>query len=298
MKGIIIKGIGGFYYVKTEEALYECTGRGIFKRMGIKLQVGDRVTISEKELSKEARDRGILHEGVIEEVMERKNSFIRPPIVNVDTFAVTFAAKDPEPNFTLIDKFLVMAEMNHVEAVIVMNKCDLCDEETLRNYEEVYSGLYPVIRVSGKENIGLEELERSILGKTVAFAGPSGVGKSTLINELIPDAEMETGEVSKKTSRGRHTTRHVEIFEAKGGGLVYDTPGFTSFDILEAEEDELQDYYPDLAKFKGKCFYDNCRHLKEPDCAVKAAVKAGMISRIRYRSYKTNMEEIKEKRKY
>ena len=203
MKGIIIKGIGGFYYVKTEEALYECTGRGIFKRMGIKLQVGDRVTISEKELSKEARDRGILHEGVIEEVMERKNSFIRPPIVNVDTFAVTFAAKDPEPNFTLIDKFLVMAEMNHVEAVIVMNKCDLCDEETLRNYEEVYSGLYPVIRVSGKENIGLEELERSILGKTVAFAGPSGVGKSTLINELIPDAEMETGEVSKKTSRGR-----------------------------------------------------------------------------------------------
>ena len=298
MKGIIIKGIGGFYYVKTEEALYECTGRGIFKRMGIKLQVGDRVTISEKELSKEARDRGILHEGVIEEVMERKNSFIRPPIVNVDTFAVTFAAKDPEPNFTLIDKFLVMAGMNHVEAVIVMNKCDLCDEETLRNYEEVYSGLYPVIRVSGKENIGLEELERSILGKTVAFAGPSGVGKSTLINELIPDAEMETGEVSKKTSRGRHTTRHVEIFEAKGGGLVYDTPGFTSFDILEAEEDELQDYYPDLAKFKGKCFYDNCRHLKEPDCAVKAAVKAGMISRIRYRSYKTNMEEIKEKRKY
>ena len=298
MKGIIIKGIGGFYYVKTEEALYECTGRGIFKRMGIKLQVGDRVTISEKELSKEARDRGILHEGVIEEVMERKNSFIRPPIVNVDTFAVTFAAKDPEPNFTLIDKFLVMAEMNHVEAVIVMNKCDLCDEETLRNYEEVYSGLYPVIRVSGKENIGLEELERSILGKTVAFAGPSGVGKSTLINELIPDAEMETGEVSKKTSRGRHTTRHVEIFEAKGGGLVYDTPGFTSFDILEAEEDELQDYYPDLAKFKGKCFYDNCRHLKEPDCAVKAAVKAGMISRIRYRSYKTNMEEIREKRKY
>ena len=298
MKGIIIKGIGGFYYVKTEEALYECTGRGIFKRMGIKLQVGDRVTISEKELSKEARDRGILHEGVIEEVMERKNSFIRPPIVNVDTFAVTFAAKDPEPNFTLIDKFLVMAEMNHVEAVIVMNKCDLCDEETLRNYEEVYSGLYPVIRVSGKENIGLEELERSILGKTVAFAGPSGVGKSTLINELIPDAEMETGEVSKKTSRGRHTTRHVEIFEAKGGGLVYDTPGFTSFDILEADEDELQDYYPDIAIFKGKCFYDNCRHLKEPDCAVKAAVKAGMISRIRYRSYKTNMEEIKEKRKY
>lgn len=298
MKGIIIKGIGGFYYVKTEEGIFECTGRGIFKKMGIKLQVGDRVSVTEKDLSKEARDRGILHEGVIEEVMERKNSFIRPPIVNVDTFAVTFAVRDPEPNFALIDKFLVMAEMNHVDAVIVMNKCDLCDEETLKEYEDVYSGLYPVIRVSGTEEQGLEELEKHILGRTVAFAGPSGVGKSTLINLLIPDAEMETGEVSKKNARGRHTTRHVEIFESRGGGLVYDTPGFTSFDILEAEEDELQDYYPDIAIYKGRCYYDNCRHLKEPDCAVKTAVKAGEISRVRYRSYKSNMEEIKEKRKY
>ncbi len=266
--------------------------------MGIKLQVGDRVTITEKELSSEARKRGVEHEGVIEEVMDRKNSFIRPPIVNVDTFAVTFAAKDPEPNFSLIDKFLVMAEMNHVDAVIVMNKCDLCDEETLESYEEVYKGLYPVIRVSGKDGKGLEKLEQSIFGRTVAFAGPSGVGKSTLINLLIPEADMETGEVSRKTSRGRHTTRHVEIFEAKGGGLVYDTPGFTSFDILEAEEDELQDHYPDIARYKGKCYYDNCRHLKEPDCAVKAAVRAGEISRVRYKSYKSNMEEIKEKRKY
>ena len=298
MKGLITKGIGGFYYVKTENDIYECTGRGVFKNNGIKLQVGDRVIISEKVLSSEARKRGVMHEGVIEEVLERKNSFIRPPIVNVDTFAVTFAAKDPEPDFTVIDKFLVMAEMNHVEAVIVMNKCDLCDEETLRNYEEVYSGLYPVIRVSGKDGRGIEELEQIVRGKTAAFAGPSGVGKSTLINQLIPEAEMETGEVSKKTSRGRHTTRHVEIFESKGGGLVYDTPGFTSFDILEAEEDELQDYYPDIAVFRGRCYYDNCRHLKEPDCAVKAAVRAGEISRIRYRSYKANMEEIKEKRKY
>ncbi len=298
MKGLIIKGIGGFYYVKTENGIFECTGRGVFKKNGIKLQVGDRVIISEKELSAEARKRGMKHEGVIEDVVKRKNAFIRPPIVNVDTFAITFAAKNPEPNFTLIDKFLVMAEMNHVDAVIVMNKCDLCDEETLRDYEAVYRGLYPVIRVSGIKGVGLNELERSILGRTVAFAGPSGVGKSTLINELIPEADMETGEVSKKTSRGRHTTRHVEIFEAKGGGLVYDTPGFTSFDILEAEEDELQDYYPDIARYKGSCFYDNCKHLKEPDCAVKAAVKAGDISRIRYNSYKTNMEEIKEKRKY
>ena len=298
MNGIIIKGIGGFYYVKTEDDIFECTGRGIFKKKGIKLQVGDRVVISEKELSKEARERGISHEGVIEEVLDRKNSFIRPPIVNVDTFAVTFAVKDPDPDFSLIDKFLVMAEMNHVDALIVMNKCDLTDEETLKAYEEIYRDIYPVIRVSGKEGEGIEKLEELILGRTVAFAGPSGVGKSTLINLLIPEAEMATGEISKKTSRGRHTTRHVEIFESKGGGLVYDTPGFTSFDILEAETDELQDYYPDIAQYKGKCYYDNCRHLKEPDCAVKQAVREGKISKVRYLSYKKNIEEIKEKRKH
>ena len=298
MNGIIIKGIGGFYYVKTEDDIFECTGRGIFKKKGIKLQVGDRVVISEKELSKEARERGISHEGVIEEVLDRKNSFIRPPIVNVDTFAVTFAVKDPDPDFSLIDKFLVMAEMNHVDALIVMNKCDLADEETLEAYEEIYRDIYPVIRVSGKGGEGIEKLEELILGRTVAFAGPSGVGKSTLINLFIPEAEMATGEISKKTSRGRHTTRHVEIFESKGGGLVYDTPGFTSFDILEAETDELQDYYPDIAKYKGKCYYDNCRHLKEPDCAVKQAVREGKISKVRYLSYKKNIEEIKEKRKY
>ena len=150
-KGIIIKGIGGFYYVKTEDDIFECTGRGIFKKKGIKLQVGDRVVISEKELSKEARERGISHEGVIEEVLDRKNSFIRPPIVNVDTFAVTFAVKDPDPDFSLIDKFLVMAEMNHVDALIVMNKCDLADEEMLEAYEEIYRDIYPVIRISGKK---------------------------------------------------------------------------------------------------------------------------------------------------
>ncbi len=298
MKGIIIKGIGGFYYVKTEEDIYECTGRGVFKKMGIKLQVGDRVIISEKDLSKEARERGILHEGVIEEVLERKNSFIRPPIVNVDTFAVTFAVRDPEPDFSLIDKFLVMAEMNRVDALIVMNKCDLADEKTLSEYEDIYRGVYPVIRVSGKDEDGISSLESHLLGRTVAFAGPSGVGKSTLINLLVPEAEMETGEVSKKTSRGRHTTRHVEIFESRGGGLIYDTPGFTSFDILESGIDELQDHYPDIAMYKGKCYYDNCRHLKEPDCAVKQAVRDGRISKIRYLSYKKNIEEIKEKRKY
>ncbi len=298
MIGLIIKGIGGFYYVKTEDGIFECKGRGVFKKKGIKLQVGDRVEISEVDLSKEAEKRGMQHEGVIEDIMERKNEFIRPPIVNVDTFAVTFAAKDPEPTFSLIDKFLVMAEMNDVEAILVMNKCDLVDEETRKSVRDIYKGLYKMVEISASTGEGLKELEELIKGKTVAFAGPSGVGKSTIINELIPEAEMETGGISKKTLRGRHTTRHVEIFEAQGGGLVYDTPGFTSFEIMEAGEDDLKNYYPEIEKFHGKCYYDNCRHLKEPDCAVRAAVKNGEISKVRYLSYKSNMEERKEKRKY
>ena len=298
MIGLIIKGIGGFYYVKTEDGIFECKGRGVFKKKGIKLQVGDRVEISEVDLSKEAEKRGMQHEGVIEDIMERKNEFIRPPIVNVDTFAVTFAAKDPEPTFSLIDKFLVMAEMNDVEAILVMNKCDLVDEETRKSVRDIYKGLYKMVEISASTGEELKELEELIKGKTVAFAGPSGVGKSTIINELIPEAEMETGGISKKTLRGRHTTRHVEIFEAQGGGLVYDTPGFTSFEIMEAGEDDLKNYYPEIEKFHGKCYYDNCRHLKEPDCAVRAAVKNGEISKVRYLSYKSNMEEIKEKRKY
>lgn len=298
MIGLIIKGIGGFYYVKTEDGIFECKGRGVFKKKGIKLQVGDRVEISEVDLSKEAEKRGMQHEGVIEDIMERKNEFIRPPIVNVDTFAVTFAAKDPEPTFSLIDKFLVMAEMNDVEAILVMNKCDLVDEETRKSVRDIYKGLYKMVEISASTGEGLKELEELIKGKTVAFAGPSGVGKSTIINELIPEAEMETGGISKKTLRGRHTTRHVEIFEAHGGGLVYDTPGFTSFEIMEAGENDLKNYYPEIEKFHGKCYYDNCRHLKEPDCAVRAAVKNGEISKVRYLSYKSNMEEIKEKRKY
>ena len=298
MEGLIVKGIGGFYYVKTEEGIFECKGRGAFKKKGIKLQVGDRCVVTEVELSAEARKRGMEHEGVIEDILERKNSFIRPPLVNVDTFAVTFAAKNPEPTFSLIDKFLVMAEMNDVEAILVMNKCDLVDESTREEYRNIYKGLYTMVEVSAETGQGLEELDQMIHGKTIAFAGPSGVGKSTIINALIPHADMETGSVSSKTLRGRHTTRHVEIFETKGGGLVYDTPGFTSFEILEAGEEDLQHYYPEIERLRGGCYYDNCRHLKEPDCAVRAAVKRGEISKVRYLSYKSNMEEIKEKRRY
>ena len=290
MKGLIIKGIGGFYYVDTESGVIEAKGRGIFKKDGITLAVGDVVDI---EIIDEEEKKV-----VINAIEPRKNQFIRPPIVNVDTFVVTFAATRPKPNFVLVDKFLVMAEMNNVDAVICINKCDLVDEETLDQYKAIYEDTYPVIAVSAVTGQGLDELEAVIAGKTAALAGPSGVGKSTILNALIPHANMETGTISEKTKRGKHTTRHVEIFDAIGGGKVYDTPGFTSFEILEAEEDDLELYYPDIAAFKGQCYYDDCRHMKEPDCAVRAAVKAGKIHKLRYESYVSNMEEIRTRRKY
>lgn len=290
MTGLIVKGIGGFYYIDTPSGLYEAKGRGALKSEGIKLAVGD---IAEIEVIDEENKKA-----VINDILPRKNQFIRPPIVNVDTFIVVMAYTMPKPNLTLIDKFLVMAEMNNVEAIICINKCDLAEPEELEELKKVYDGIYPVVCLSAVEGEGVDELRTLISGKKAALAGPSGVGKSTIINALHPEAEMETGAISKKTSRGKHTTRHVEIFRIEGGGYLYDTPGFTSFEIMEADEDSLQHFYPDIEKFRGECYYDNCRHLKEPDCRVRQAVKNGEINRKRYESYKFNMEEIKSKKKY
>ena len=289
MKGLIIKGIGGFYYVDTGSEIIEAKGRGIFKKDGITLAVGDKV---ELEIIDDAEKKG-----VINSIYPRKNQFIRPPIANVDTFVVVFAASKPKPNLVLVDKFLVMAEMHGVEAVICINKSDLVSPEVLAEYRAIYGNIYPVIAVSARTGEGMDELKQAVSGKTAALAGPSGVGKSTIINALIPHANMETGSISEKTKRGKHTTRHVEIFRADGG-RIFDTPGFTSFEIMEAEEDNLMHYYPDIDRYSANCYYDNCRHLKEPSCAVREALNEGKIHRLRYESYAANMEEIKNRRKY
>lgn len=288
MKGLIIKGIGGFYYVKTADGIYQAKGRGIFKKEGITLAVGDNVEL-------EVLPDG---DGVINEILPRKNQFIRPPIANVDCFIVVFAAAKPKPNFSIIDKFLIMAEVGNMDAVLCINKCDLASDEELARIRDIYEGIYPMFFVSAKSGEGIDSLDTYISGKRAAFAGPSGVGKSTITNLIVPQANMETGKISSKTSRGKHTTRHVEIFESREGGLVFDTPGFTSFDILEADEAALSDYYPEFASYKGKCRFDNCRHLKEPDCRVREAAERGEISMARYESYLTNLEQVKKRKKY
>lgn len=288
MTGLITKGIGGFYYVLTDEGIIESKGRGIFKKDGITLAVGDVVELEKTEDGK----------GVINSIHPRKNQFIRPPIVNVDTFLVVFAPTRPKPNYMLIDKFLIMAEMNGIEPVLCLNKCDLVSSEEIEEIRQIYDGIYSFLTISCKTGEGLAELEKLVSGKKAALAGPSGVGKSTILNHLHPEANMETGAISQKTSRGRHTTRHVEIFQLQNGGMIYDTPGFTSFEILEAEEDNLAGFYPEMEALQGRCRYDDCRHRSEPDCAVRSAVEAGRIHPKRYASYLANLDEIRSRKKY
>lgn len=290
MEGLIVKGIGGFYYVKSGTIVYECKARGIFKKEGIVPTVGDKVSIE------------ILADGkaVINEIYPRKNIFIRPSIANVDCFVVVVAATQPDPSRAIVDKFLVMAEKSRTDIILCINKIDLADDARLKRMKETYEHLYKMVFVSGETGQGIRTLKEMLVGKVAALTGPSGVGKSTLLNAIMPNVFAETGEISSKTQRGRHTTRHVEIFDMEFGGMIFDTPGFTSFEILEAGEEELQFLYPEMLPYIGKCRYDNCRHLREPDCAVRKAVAEEKIKKSRYTSYIEQLNEIieKERNKY
>lgn len=271
--------------MKSGETVYRCKARGIFKERGIKPAVGDLV---EMEVIPDNDD------SLITEILPRKNSFIRPFVANVDCFAIVAAAAKPKPVLQTIDRFLVMAERAEAEIILCISKCDLKGSQEL--LKEIYSPLYPVVCISKDRDEGIQELKQLISGKAVALAGASGVGKSTILNRLIPGASMETGDISRKSQRGKHTTRHSQLFEVQGmkDTMVFDTPGFTSFEILEANQEELQFYYPEIGRYAGKCRYDNCRHLAEPGCAVKEALERGEINRHRYESYRVQMEELKK----
>ena len=292
MQGKIIKGIAGFYYVYGEDGeLYECKAKGIFRKDKQKPLVGDNVEITVLDPDKK--------EGNLVEIFPRKNSLIRPAVANVDQAFVIFAADKPRPNFMLLDRFLIMMEQEEVPAVICFNKKDLVSEKEARELYEVYKDCgYQVILSSTLEGEGTDEIRKALEGKTTVVAGPSGVGKSSLTNLLQGEVQMETGEISKKLKRGRHTTRHSQVIPVGEDTFLMDTPGFSSLYITGMEEHELKDYFPEFRKYEGKCRFQGCRHIHEPGCRVKEALENGEISRLRYEDYLSLYEELKEKRRY
>ena len=292
LNGKIIKGIGGFYYVDTENGLYECRARGIFRKEKIIPLVGDRVVISivDEENKK----------GVVEEIDERDTELVRPPIANVDKALIVFAIKNPSPNLSLLDRFIVLAEKENLEIVIILTKADLDDGEELNKIKDIYelSG-YKVIPVSNKQKMNIEKVKEELKGNVVVFAGPSGVGKSSLLNEIDKNFELQTGEVSDKIKRGKHTTRHAELLKLECGGMVADTPGFSSLTLDDIDETELKEYFIEFNDFDDCRFGSRCIHEKEPSCAVKEAVENGEISKKRYDSYIQLLNEIRQgKRRY
>lgn len=288
MTGTIIKSLSGFYYVDNGQTVYQCRARGLLKKKNIMPTVGDYVEIKILD-DKEA---------VIEKIGERKNIFIRPPVSNIDLLIIITAIKDPVPNVYVIDRMLAAAEQAGTEAVICVNKMDIADKDTADKLKEIYTDIYPIVWTSCESGTGVDRLKQIIRGKRAALTGPSGAGKSAMLNCLKPDAGARTGSVSGKTQRGRHTTRHVEMFEVMPDTFVYDTPGFTSFEVIAMKDEKPDMLYPEMKIFVGECKYDDCRHINEPGCRIKQAVSDGDIHKARYTSYVKWFEEIADQRKY
>lgn len=292
MQGKIIKGIAGFYYVYTEEyGVLECKAKGIFRKDNIKPLVGDDVDVellSEEELT-----------GNITEILPRKNQLIRPAVANIDQALVIFSITHPEPNLNLLDRFLLMMETQELPVIICFSKQDIASDEQQAELQRIYDNIgYKVMFISAKEEQGVEEVMSVLRGRTTTVAGPSGVGKSTLINCICPEALMKTGDISRKIERGKHTTRHSELFHVCKDTFIMDTPGFSSLGIFDIEKDELKDYYPEFVKVENECRFRGCVHMEEPDCAVKAAAQQGRISNERYENYRLLYTELKNKKKY
>lgn len=292
MQGKIIKGIGGFYYIHTEDAgVYECRAKGIFRKDGKKPLVGDDVEISVLDEEKKL--------GNVDEILPRKNELIRPAVANVDQALVVFAVASPRPNLNLLDRFLINMQQQEVPVKICFNKADLAGESELAELAKVYERCgCQVMFASVLENEGLEEIRQELIGRTTVVAGPSGVGKSSLTNYLQPGAGMEVGEVSRKIDRGKHTTRHTELIWIQKDTYFLDTPGFSSLYLQKLEREDLRRYFPEFLDYEEKCRFQGCMHISEPDCAVKEALAEGKISRSRYDNYLLLAEELKNKKRY
>ena len=292
MQGKIVKGISGSYYVFVAgTGIYECKAKGVFRNKKIKPLVGDNVEIAIIDEAKKI--------GNIEQILPRKNELIRPAVSNIDMALVIFAAAKPDPSFNLLDRFLCMMEYQYVPVTICFNKCDLITEEKRKELEDIYKPAgYEVIFTSAKEEENMDMLKNLLQGKTTAVAGPSGVGKSSLINKLQDNVFMETGAISQKIERGKHTTRHSEIIPIGEDAYIMDTPGFSSMDVPGFEKENLWTCYPEFVPFEPNCRFGGCSHIKEPNCGIKDALEEGKISKVRYDNYVLLYEEIKQIRKY
>lgn len=290
MEGTIIKALSGFYYVSCDEESYECRARGKFRIDGTSPLVGDKVNFTPEG-----------KRGLIENVHERRNFFIRPAVANIDALVFVASNTTPVTDPFLIDRVSVICEASSCELIICINKCDIDPADEL--YGIYKASGFSVVRTSAHTGEGLNELKELMRGKLCAFTGNSGVGKSSILNMLCPELSLPVGEISEKLGRGRHTTRHVELFPIGDGTYVADTPGFASFDIemmQSIEKDDLQALFREFKPYEGKCRFSDCHHLKEPGCAVTQALCSGNICASRYRSYERLYEQLNqdEARKY
>lgn len=292
MQGKIIKGIAGFYYIYAEDGnVYECKAKGIFRKDNFKPLVGDNVEIT--VLNEEEK------EGSVTSILPRRNSLIRPAVANVDQAFLIFAMENPKPNFLLLDRFLIMMEQQGIPVVICFNKKDVGEKKEMEKLYEIYTGCgYRVVLSSTYEGEGMDEIHEILKGKTTVVAGPSGVGKSSITNCMQGEVQMETGEISKKLKRGKHTTRHSQVIPVEKNTFLVDTPGFSSLYLTDMKEEELRDYFPEFVMYEPQCRFQGCMHIHEPGCAVKEALSEGEISQQRYDNYLALYEELKEKRRY
>lgn len=286
LRGRLIKGIGGFYYVETAEAIYECKARGIFRKKGITPLVGDSVSISVNENA----------ENTIDEIDERKNFLVRPPLANIDQLFIVSSVVDPSINTFVLDRLIAIAELKSIEPIIVITKTDLSDKYD--DYVKIYSDAgFKVIVCDNSNGTGSEEVKNLLTGKISAFTGNSGVGKSTLLNNISPELELQTGQTSKKLGRGKHTTRHCQLYKVNGG-YVADTPGFSALDFERCEKiykEDLPYCFREFVPYIDKCkFLTNCSHTGDKGCAVVKAVEDGLISHQRYNNYVQLYNEVKD----
>jgi ribosome biogenesis GTPase / thiamine phosphate phosphatase len=288
-EGKIIKALSGFYYVLGDEGIVQCRGRGVFRKNKVTPLVGDYVVYQAENDQ----------EGYILEVKERKNELVRPPISNVDQAILVFSSVEPDFSTTLLDRFLVLVEFNHIKPIICITKMDLTDERQKTNIDQYVLDYqkagYTVILTSSETELGIAELLPYIEGEISVFAGQSGVGKSSLLNVLRPDLDLKTNDISSHLGRGKHTTRHVELIEI-GNGLVADTPGFSSLEFIDMEAEDLNRCFPEISIKSENCKFRGCLHLSEPKCAVKAAVEIGEIPDYRYQHFKDFLQEIKDRK--